>query len=101
MDKKYLIVFIVAVVGAAGFFIFNHQKNEKDLQTHERNQYKRLVQAANKSSFAGLSHMGRALNKYREEKGTYPEKLSVLYPDYIPSKAFINIIRESPLRQAS
>lgn len=93
MDKKYLIVFIIAVVAAAGFFIFNHQKNKKDLQTHESNQYKRLIEAANKSSFAGLSHMGRALNKYREEKGTYPAKLSALYPDYIPSKKFISNIQ--------
>jgi hypothetical protein len=99
VDKKYIIVFIVAVAAAGGFFIFNHQKNEKDLQTHESNQYKRLIEAANKSSFAGLSHMGRALNKYREEKGTYPKKLSALYPDYIPSKAFINNIQWQYERQ--
>jgi hypothetical protein len=93
VDKKYIIVFIVVVAAATGFFIFNHHKNEKDLQTHENTQYERLIEAANKSSFAGLSHMGRALNKYREEKGAYPKKLSALYPDYISSKAFINNIQ--------
>jgi hypothetical protein len=93
VDKKYIIVLIVAVVAAAGFFIFKNHHNEKALKAHENKQYNRMIQAANKSSLAGLSHMGRALNKYRKEKGAYPEKLSALYPDYIPSKAFIDKVQ--------
>ena len=93
MDKKYLIVFAVAVVAAAGFFIYKTQKNEKDLKTHKNQQYSRMIQAAGKSSIAGLSHMGRALNKYRQEKGSYPSTLTVLYPDYISAKAFIDDIQ--------
>ena len=40
-----------------------------------------------------MSQMGQALNKYREDKGTYPAKLSELYPDYIPVKEFIDDIQ--------
>ena len=40
-----------------------------------------------------MSQMGEALNKYREEKGAYPAKLSELYPDYIPVKKFIDDIQ--------
>lgn len=89
MDKKYLIVFAVAIAAAASFFFFKSQKNEKDLKAHKNQQYSRMIQAAGKSSIAGLSHMGRALNKYRKEKGSYPDTLSALYPDYITAKAFI------------
>jgi hypothetical protein len=93
VEKKYLIIFVVVVVAAAGFFIFKSQKNEKELKTHRSRQYNRMIEVANKSAMAGMSHMGRALNKYRDEKGSYPDNLSDLYPDYIPDKAFIDEIQ--------
>jgi len=93
VDKKYLIILIVAVIATAGFFIFKDQKNEKELNTHKMQQYNRLIEVAQKSSLAGLGHMGRALNKYRQEKGSYPANLSALYPDYIPVEAFIDDIQ--------
>lgn len=93
MDKKYLIVFVVSVVIAGGFFIFKTHKNKKDATAHEIQQYNRMIEVANKSSIAGMSHMGLALNKYKEEKGSYPNNLSALFPDYIPVKAFIDDIQ--------
>jgi hypothetical protein len=93
VNKKFLIIFVVAVVAAAGFFVFKSQKKEKELETHRNQQYSRMIEVAKKSSIAGLSHMARALNKYREEKGSYPENLSDLYPDYIPVEAFIEEIQ--------
>jgi len=93
MDKKYIIVFVVIIVTAAGFFIFKNQKNEKELNTHKIRQYNRLIEAAEKNTLAGLGHMGRALNKYRQEKGSYPDNLSALYPDYIPVESFIDDIQ--------
>lgn len=93
MDKKYLIVFVVAIVAAVGFFIYKDKNNEKELITHESREYNRIIEVAHKSSMAGLSHMGRALNKYKDEKGVYPDKLSALYPEYIPVEAFIDGIQ--------
>jgi len=93
VDKKYLIVFVVSIVIAGGFFIFKTYKNKKDTSAHEEQQYSRMIEVANKSSIAGLSNMGMALNKYKDEKGSYPNNLSALYPDYIPVKAFIDDIQ--------
>ncbi len=93
MGKKYLIVLVVAIVAAVGFFIYNDKNNEKELKTHESREYDRMIEVANKSPMAGLSHMGRALNKYKDEKGVYPDKLSALYPEYIPVEAFIDEIQ--------
>ena len=93
MDKKYLIIIVVTVVAATVFFISKNQKNEKDLRTHESRQYNRMIEVSNKSSMAGMSHMARALNKYKEEKGVYPDKLDALYPEYIPVKSFIDEIQ--------
>jgi hypothetical protein len=93
VDKKYFIMIFVVVAAATGFFIYNNHKNEEELRSHENQQYNRMIEVANKSPMAGMSHMGRALNKYKEEKGAYPDKLAVLYPGYIPVEAFINGIQ--------
>jgi hypothetical protein len=93
VNKKYLIVLVLSIVAAVGFFIFNDHKNEKELATHRDQRYESLIELANKSAIAGMSQMGEALNKYREEKGAYPAKLSELYPDYIPAKGFIDDIQ--------
>jgi hypothetical protein len=93
VGKKYLIVLVVAIVAAVGFFIYKDKSNEKELKTHESQQYDRMIEVANKSPMAGMSHMGRALNKHKEEKGVYPDKLSALYPEYIPVESFIDEIQ--------
>ena len=93
MNLKYLIVLVIAVVATAGFFIFKNLKNEEELKAHNKQQYNRIIEVAKKSSMAGMHQMARALNQYKEEKGFYPEKLSALYPDYIPVKAFIDEIQ--------
>ena len=90
MDKRYIIVFAVAVAAAVGFFIYKDKKMENELETHNRQQYERIIEVANSSSVAGLGQMGLALIKYKKEKGNYPDTLSALYPDYIPVKAFID-----------
>ncbi|NNL76167.1 MAG: hypothetical protein HKO68_07520 [Desulfobacterales bacterium] len=93
MDKRYFIVFAVALLAAIGFFVYKDKKNEADLKAHEIQQYDRIIEVANSSSVAGLGQMGLALNKYKQAKGTYPDTLSALYPDYIPVKAFIDNIQ--------
>ena len=93
MDKRYLIVFALAVLAAIGFFTYKEKKKEKELEAHNLQQYNRIIEVAKSSSVAGLGQMGLALNKYKEERGSYPDTLSALYPDYIPVKAFIDDIQ--------
>ena len=93
MDKRYIIVFAVAVAAAVGFFVYKDKKMENELEAHNQQQYERIIEVANSSSVAGLGQMGLALNKYKKEKGNYPDTLSALYPDYIPVKAFIDDIK--------
>lgn len=93
MNKKYLTVLVISIIAAVGFFLFKNHKNEKELAAHIDQQYESLIELANKSSIAGMSQMGQALNKYRDDKGAYPAKLAELYPDYIPVKEFIDDIQ--------
>ena len=95
MKKTYLIILVMAIVGAAGLYMYQNNKQGKELNAHHSQQYKRIIEASQKSSIAGLAHMGRALNKYKEEKGAYPAKLAALYPEYIPVKAFIDDLQWS------
>ena len=92
MNIKYVIAIAVTVVATIVFFVYKDKTNEKELKTHEYQQYDRMIEVANKSPMAGMTQMGRALNSYREDKGVYPEKLSALYPEYIPVEAFIDEI---------
>lgn len=92
MKKEYIIILVIAIMVAVGLYIFQDQKQAKDLNSHHKVQYSRMIEVAQKSSIAGLAHMGRALNKYKEKNGAYPAGLSALYPDYVPVKAFIEDI---------
>ena len=93
MKKAYIIILFIAIVGAVSLYIYQNKKQKKDLSSHHSRQYARMIEAAQKSSIAGLVHMGRALNNFKEKKGAYPAGLSELYPDYIPVKAFIDDIQ--------
>ena len=90
MKKHYLIILVVAIVGAVGLYVYQDRKKGQDLESHHRQQYDRMIKAAQKSSMAGMIHMGKALNKYKKKNGAYPAKLSALHPDFIPVKAFID-----------
>jgi hypothetical protein len=93
MKKKYIIILFIAMVGAVGFFIYRNQKQTENLKSHHNHQYNRMIEMAQKSSIAGLVHMGKALNNYKEKNGAYPTGLSALYPDFIPVKAFVDDIQ--------
>ena len=90
MKKIYLIILVVVLLGGGGLYVYQKNKKGEELSSHHNRQYSRIIKAAQKSSIAGLAHMGRALNKYKEDNGAYPAKLSALHPDYIPVKAFID-----------
>jgi hypothetical protein len=92
VNIKYLIAIAVTVVATIFFFVYKDKNTEKELNTHASHQYDRMIEVANKTPMAGMTQMGRALNLYKEDKGAYPEKLSALYPEYIPVEAFIDEI---------
>jgi hypothetical protein len=89
MQKKYIILFAVAMIAATAIFIHHQAKAKQDIKSHHEQEYTRILEAAQKSPRAGLSQMGQALNRYYEKNHAYPAKLEDLYPDYIPLQAFI------------
>lgn len=93
MKKKYIFILVIAIAVAAGLLIYQNQKREKELIAHHNRQYNRMIDVAQKSPMAGLAHMGRALNNYKEKNGAYPARLSALHPEFIPVKAFIDDIQ--------
>ena len=93
MNKKYIIILIIVIVAAAGLYFYQDQKKAKDLSAHYEREYKRMMDVARRSPMAGLAHMGRALNKYKEKNGAYPARLTDLHPEFIPVKAFIDNIQ--------
>ena len=95
MKKEYIIILVVVIMGAVGLYVYQDRKKGEDLESHHRQQYNRIIEAAQKSPISGLVHMGKALNKYKKKNGAYPAELSALHPDFIPVKAFIDDIQWS------
>jgi hypothetical protein len=93
MNKKYLLVLVIAVAVAAGLYRHIQKKKAADAAAHYAKQYERMLTMAQKSPMAGLSQMGAAINKYKAEHQDYPPTLMDLYPQYIPSKEFITEIQ--------
>jgi hypothetical protein len=93
MNKKYLLVLVVAVVVAVGLYRHIQKKKAADEAAHHAKQYERMLAMAQKSPMAGLSQMGAAINKYKADHQAYPPKLIDLYPQYLPSKEFITEIQ--------
>ncbi len=90
MNKKIIIVFVLAIVAATVFlYVRNIKKSEND-QVLGQQAFAKLTEISKKIPQAGLTQMGLAVKQYQEKKGKYPEKLADLYPDFIPSKEFIN-----------
>ena len=84
---------MVVLVACGAFFLYMRDKNAKDSAKHISREYSRRIATAKKSPSAGLRHMGKALNQYRDDNGDYPPSLSELYPDYIPVKEYIDDIK--------
>ncbi len=89
MNKKYIIIIILCVLIGAGYNIYRNRSTQDELLRRNENEYSRIAEIANKSPKAGLSEMGRSLEKYYAEKKSYPPKLSDLYPNYLANKPLI------------
>ncbi len=92
MEKKYIIILSVVAALWIGFMGFRHLKQKDEAAAHLNKEYRRIADAAQKSPRAGLSQMGKALQKYYSRNNRYPDKLIELYPDYIPNKFLIDEI---------
>ncbi|MDQ1329957.1 MAG: hypothetical protein QG578_220 [Thermodesulfobacteriota bacterium] len=90
MNKKYIISIILCVIIGVGYNIYKNRSKEDETLKRNENEYSRIAEIANKSAKAGLSEMGRSLEKYYSEKKSYPPKLSDLYPNYMANKPLID-----------
>ncbi|MFZ5572086.1 MAG: hypothetical protein ACOZF0_16930 [Thermodesulfobacteriota bacterium] len=52
----------------------------------------KLTEISKKIPQAGLTQMGLAIKQYHEKNGNFPGKLADLYPEFIPSREFIDEI---------
>ncbi|MEJ2639269.1 MAG: hypothetical protein P8010_06810 [Desulfosarcinaceae bacterium] len=93
MNKKYLLVLVIAVAIAGGLYLHIQKKKAADEAVHHAQQYERMLAMAQKSPMAGLTQMGAAINKYKADHQAYPAKLLDLYPQYVPSKEFLTEIQ--------
>ncbi|MBU1056267.1 MAG: hypothetical protein KKC46_20935 [Proteobacteria bacterium] len=89
MNKKYIIMCILAILIAVGYFSYKDRSKEEQIKKWNEKEYARIVDIANKSPIAGLSKMGRSIERYYVDNKKYPASLSDLYPKYIANKAFI------------
>lgn len=93
MQKKGIVIsFIIVVLIWIGYMVVRHLNMSKEVEDTNKDTYAKLTEIAKKSPNGGLIHMARILNKYNAEKGTYPQTLMDLYPDYLPSEAHIREI---------
>lgn len=89
MNKKYIIIIILCILIGAGYNIYKKRSMEDKTLKRNENEYSRIAEIANKSPKAGLSEIGRSLEKYYAEKKSYPPKLADLYPKYLANKPLI------------
>ncbi len=92
MEKKYIVIAVVVVALWGAFMGYRHLNRNDGQQAHQEDTYGRLLDMAKKSPNAGLVQMGRALNKFYQDHKKFPARLDELYPQYIPSRAFIGEI---------
>jgi len=94
MQKKVIVIsFIIVVLIWVGYMVSRHLSQTDERAKVNADTYEDLIRVANKSPNAGLVHIGLRLNKYNAEKGVYPQRLMELYPDYLPSEAYINDVQ--------
>ena len=91
MKARNIIVFLI-LVGAlgGGWYLFQAQKQKKELAVHNTLKFQQMTAAAKESCEVGLFVMATAINKYQKIKGHYPETLLDLYPNFIMDKPFIS-----------
>jgi len=92
MEKKYIIAVVAVVVLWAAFMGFRHFNKKDQNQAHREDTYSRMLDMAKKSPRSGLYEMADAIRRYHADNKVYPPNLGVLYPKYMPSKAFIEQI---------
>jgi Tfp pilus assembly protein PilE len=90
MKIKYIIMVILCILVGVGYNIYRNRSIEKEMLTRNEKEYSRIAEIANKSPKAGLSEMGRSLEKYYAENQKYPPTLSDLYPKYLANKSLID-----------
>jgi hypothetical protein len=89
MNKNYIFAFLVVIIAAGAFFFFRGNKSSEETQKIHSEALIKLTEIAKKSPMSGLKQMGAALQRYYKKNQKYPAQLDELFPDYMPSKQFI------------
>ncbi len=89
MSKKVIIALLAMILIWGGFMLYRQHKLEHEQRARSEREFERLLAAAKRSPLTGLTHMGRALNRYYKVNNEYPPKLMDLYPNFIPSERFL------------
>jgi len=93
MQKKVIVIaFIVVVLIWVGYMVSRHLGHSKEVEETNSETYKELIRIAKTVPDGGMIQMARILEKYKKEKGSYPAQLIELYPEYIPSQAYLTDI---------
>ena len=92
MKKKYVIATSIVIALWVGLMVYRHVKGNQETEEYEAKEHSRVTIIARQSPRAGLGQMGRALQRYYEEKRSYPSSLGALYPKYLGNKSFIDDI---------
>jgi len=94
MQKKVIVIsFIIVVLIWVGYMVSRHLGQSGERAKTNNETYQDLIRIAKKSPNGGLIHVAIRLNKYKAEKGGYPERLIDLYPEYVPSEEYITGIQ--------
>jgi hypothetical protein len=89
-NRKLMIIAVGVVVCFSSFMMYRHFKGENENVEHAQKTLAVVLQAAKGSDRVGLNHMAGAVKAYHKDNKAYPPNLQVLYPRYIPLKAFID-----------
>lgn len=90
MENKYIVAVSVVLVFVAGFFVYRHTKQRAAFDEDAKKQASVMVAMAKTSPIGGLTQMATALKRYEQERGTFPQTLDQLYPEYIGHRSFID-----------
>jgi hypothetical protein len=92
MGKKYIIAVAVVLVLWGLFMGYRHHKKKGDSEAHRTKANTRITDMAKKSPRAGLTKIGRALQRYHQDNRSYPSTLMDLYPKYLANKSLLEEI---------
>ncbi|MBW2107594.1 MAG: hypothetical protein JRI36_02855 [Deltaproteobacteria bacterium] len=89
MKKGYITAVVLAILLWTGFMVYRHHRNRDDTASYRQRRQKQMAEIAKKSPRGAMVLVGRALDRYHREHGSYPARLQDIYPKYLSNKALL------------